>query len=56
MRSFEQGGPPPFIPFEKRHKRGGAIDDNEDLSQRKTLATIQGENDEELDAEFEVLI
>ena len=53
MRSFEQGGPPPFIPFEKRHKRG--IDDSEDLSQRKTLATIQGENDEELDAEFEVL-
>ena len=33
-RSFEQGGPPPFIPFEKRNKKGKYLDEDEDLSKR----------------------
>ena len=33
-RSFEQGGPPPFIPFEKRNKKGKYLDEEEDLSKR----------------------
>ena len=33
-RSFEQGGPPPFIPFEKRNKKGKYSDQEEDLSKR----------------------
>lgn len=53
IRTFEQGGPPPFIPFEKRnYKDNKEKVKHEDLSGRRVLnKDVEGK--EEMDDEFE---
>ena len=54
IRSFENGGPPPFIPFEKRN-----LKDNrhkvvhQDLKGRKVLGNRDDDDEEQSDDEFE---
>ena len=56
IRSFEEGGPPPFIPFEKRNYKDNKNKvKHEDLSGRKVLNNTEekGDMDDEFEAERE---
>ena len=56
IRSFEEGGPPPFIPFEKRNYKDNKHKvKHEDLSGRKVLRKDdeKNEDDDEFEAERE---
>ena len=48
VRSFENGGPPPFIPYEKRNYKENRekVRHDEGLSKRKVLIGDDGDKDE----------